>query len=156
MAETITIDGQRYLKRNPIGVLGLSIVTLGVYFFYWYYQVNDELRRFERDESISPARSLVAVLFGWMIIVPPFIAFYNTAKHVQAVEQRQSIQPELEPALVIVILLLVAVANGVYMQEHLNRIWDRSSEIGAALPPSPAATPSTLLGDASIPPPPSR
>jgi Domain of unknown function (DUF4234) len=78
MAELVSIQGQRYLKRNPLGVLGLSFITLGIYFFYWYYQVNDELRRFERDETISPPRSLMAIIFGWIIIVPPFIAMYNT------------------------------------------------------------------------------
>jgi hypothetical protein len=71
MAETVTIEGQSYLKRNPLGVLGLSLTTFGIYFFYWYYMVNDELRRFEHDESISPTRSLMAMLFGWIVIVPP-------------------------------------------------------------------------------------
>ena len=83
MAETVTIEGQQYIKRNPLGVLGLSIMTLGIYFLVWYYKINDELRRFENDETISPTRSLMAMLFGWLIIVPPFIAMYNTAKHVQ-------------------------------------------------------------------------
>ena len=88
MAETVTIQGQSYLRRNPLGVLGLTFITFGIYAFYWYYMINDELRRFERDETISPTRSLMAVLFGWIIIVPPFIALYNTAKHVQTAEQR--------------------------------------------------------------------
>ena len=143
MAETVTIQGQPYLKRNPLGVLGLSVITIGIYFFYWYYQINDEIRRFERDDTISPTRSLMAVLFGWLIIVPPFIAVYNTAKHVAAIEQRSGIQPQLEPALVVVFLLLIAIVNGVYVQEHLNRIWDRagaapvSGDPAAPLPPTP-------------------
>ncbi len=45
----------------------------------------------------------------------------------QAVEQRLAIQPQLEPALVIVIMLFVSIGNGVYIQEHLNRIWDRTA-----------------------------
>ena len=102
-------------------------MTLGIYFLYWYYKVNDELKRFEHDPTISPTRSLMAMIFGWIIIVPPFIAMYNTAKHIQGVEERMTIQPELEPALVIVFMLLVSVGNGVYIQEHLNRIWDRGS-----------------------------
>jgi hypothetical protein len=139
MAETVTIEGQQYLKRNPLGVLGLSVITLGIYFFYWYYKINDELRRFERDDSISPVRSLMAYLFGWIIIVPPFIAMYNTAKHVRQAEDRLGILPQLEPALVIVIQLFISVGNTVYVQEHLNRIWDRASGAGtAALPPMPA------------------
>jgi hypothetical protein len=84
----------------------------------------------------------MAIIFGWIIIVPPFIAMYNTAKHVQAVERRLAIQPQLEPALVIVIMLFVSIGNGVYIQEHLNRIWDRTS--GAAAPSLPA--------DPSVPP----
>jgi hypothetical protein len=136
VAETVTIEGTPYLKRNPLGVLGLSFITLGIYFFYWYWKINDELSTFEHDESISPTRSLMAILFGWAIIVPPFIAIYNTAKHVQGDEQRLGIQPELEPALAIVFLLLFSIVNGLYIQEHLNRIWDRASR---DVPPAPAA-----------------
>ena len=142
MAELVSIQGHPYLKRNPLGVLGLSFITLGIYFFYWYYQINDELRRFEHDETISPVRSLMAIIFGWIIIVPPFIAMYNTAKHVQAVEQRLGIQPQIEPALAIVIMLFLSIGNSIYIQEHLNRIWDRA---GGAAPPS-------LPVDPSVPP----
>ena len=142
MAKTVEIQGQSYLRRDPLGVLGLTFITFGIYFFYWYYKINDELRRYEHDETISPARSLMAVLFGWLIIVPPFIALYNTGKHVQSVEQAKAIQPQLEPALVIVLFLLLAIANGLYIQEHLNRIWDRSATTGAtALPSGPVPLP---------------
>jgi hypothetical protein len=33
MAETFVIEGRPYVKRNPLGVLGLSLITLGIYFF---------------------------------------------------------------------------------------------------------------------------
>jgi hypothetical protein len=145
MTETVTIDGQTYLKRNPLGVLGLSFITLGIYFFYWYWKVNDDLRIFEHDESISPTRSLMAMIFGWILIVPPFIAMYNTANHVRGVEDRMAIQPALEPALAIVIMFLFSIGNGAYIQEHLNRIWDRAAGVApvgalptsSPLPPSP-------------------
>jgi hypothetical protein len=81
----------------------------------------------------------MAILFGWIIIVPPFIAIYNTAKHVQGDEQRLGVQPQLEPALTIVFLLLFSIANGLYIQEHLNRLWDRAAGV-APLPP-PGTTP---------------
>jgi hypothetical protein len=114
------------------------IITLGIYFLYWYWKLNDDLRTFEHDDSISPTRSLMAMIFGWILIVPPFIAMYNTAKHVRAVEDRMAIQPALEPALVIVIMLVFSFGNGLYIQEHLNRIWDRAA--GAASPVVPPAT----------------
>ena len=62
MAEMVTIDGQVYTKRNPLGVLGLTVITIGIYGFVWYYKINDEIRRYTRDETISPARSLVAII----------------------------------------------------------------------------------------------
>jgi Domain of unknown function (DUF4234) len=141
MAETVTIDGQSYLKRHPLVVLGLSFITLLIYFFYWYYKVNEEIQRYENDQTMSPVRSLMAMLFGWLIIVPPFIAMYNTAKHIQEVEQRSGIQQQLEPALTIVIMLVFSIANGVYIQEHLNRIWDRAAGVGVSLPPATSPVP---------------
>jgi mannose/fructose/N-acetylgalactosamine-specific phosphotransferase system component IIC len=151
MAETVVIEGQQYLKRSPLVVLGLSFITFGIYFAYWYYKVNDEIRRFEHDETISPVRSLMALIFGWIIIVPPFIAMYNTAKHVQAIEERMAIQPQLEPALAIVIMLFVAIGNGIYIQEHLNRTWDRAARAGSpslpGTPPSPPLTPGATAGE---------
>ena len=135
MAESVQINGETYLKRSPLGVLGLCVITIGIYYFYWYYQVNDEIRRYERDDSISPTRSLMAVLFGWIIIVPPFIALWNTAKHIQEIELRESIQPVMEPVLVIVFILLLSIVNPPYIQSHLNPIWSRGSSSGVpALP----------------------
>jgi len=139
MAETVTIDGQPYLKRSPLGVVGLIIITLGIYFWVWYYKINDEIRRLERDDTISPTRSLMAMIFGWIIIVPPFIAMWNTAKHVQKMEERVGVQQTLEPALVLVIMFVFSIANGLYIQEHLNRAWDAASfggrGAGGAPPP---------------------
>ncbi len=145
MAESVMIGGQRYLKRQPLGVLGLSVITLGIYFFYWYFKINEELQTFENDNTISPVRSLMAMIFGWLIIVPPFIAMYNTARHVRTAEERVGIVQQLEPALTIVIMLFVSVGNGVYIQEHLNRMWDRAAGAGAGAavgsPPPPMPIP---------------
>ena len=127
MAEMVTIEGQQYMKRNPLGVLGLSVITIGIYFFVWYYKINVEIQRLEKDQTMSPTRSLMAMIFGWLIIVPPFIAMYNTAKHVQAMETRLGIQQTLEPALTILLMVLFSLGNGIYIQEHLNRGWDAAA-----------------------------
>jgi len=144
MAETVTIEGQPYLKRHPLGVLGLSFITIGIYFFYWYYKVNDELRRALRDDTISPTRSLMAMIFGWIIIVPPFIAMWNTAGHVRELESRFGVQQTIEPVIALVIMFVVSIANSAYLQEHLNRAWDAASygSRGAGgAPPSPPPPP---------------
>jgi hypothetical protein len=141
MAETITVDGRSYLRRNPLGVVGLWLITFGIYAFYWYWKINDELRQVEHDDSISPTRSLMAVLFGWIIIVPPFIAVWNTAKHVEAFERRVGVQQTIEPILVLVLMFLLVIANGAYLQDHLNRGWDAAAGGSVNDPRSPLPAP---------------
>jgi len=135
MAETVTIDGKQYLKRNPMGVLGLSIITIGIYFVVWYYKINKEIKQHENDETMSPMRSLMAMIFGWLIIVPPFLAMYNTSKHVQKMEERLDVRSPIEPILPIVIMLVFSLATGAYVQDHLNRAWDAAGAPAKAVPP---------------------
>lgn len=143
MAELVTIDGRSYLKRDPLGVLGLSFITIGIYWLYWYYTINDEIRRYERDESIRPGMALLAVTLGWIVIAPPFISVYNTSKHIVRMQERAGITQTLSPALNTILLLVIAIAVGLYSQEHLNKIWD-----AAGRRQSPPAAPG------SMPPPP--
>ena len=56
MASTVTVDGRPYLRRNPLGVVGLTLITFGIYGLYWWWKINDELRLVEGDDSISPTR----------------------------------------------------------------------------------------------------
>jgi hypothetical protein len=126
MAEIVTIEGQPFKKREPLGVLGLSIITFGIYGLYWYYTINDEIRRFQKDDNVRPGVALLAVTLGWFIIVPPFISVYNTSLHIVQMEKGADIRQELSPALNVILLLVVAVGVGMYSQEHLNRIWDAS------------------------------
>lgn len=138
MAETVTLDGQLYKKRNPLGVLGLSVITLGIYFFYWYYKVNDDIRRYEHDQTVRPGIALLCVTLGWFLIVPPFISVYNTSLHVVKMEERAGITAPLSPALNVVLLIVLSVGIGMYTQEHLNRVWDRGVGVAATPPPMPA------------------
>lgn len=142
MAETVTIQGQSYLKRNPLGVLGLTLITLGIYGLYWYYKVNEEILRYTKDDTISPARSLLAVFPGGLIIVPPFIAYYNTANHIVRMQEQRGLPSQISPALVVILGILIFIGMAAYMQEHLNRVWDAAAGAdavasGGAPPPPP-------------------
>jgi hypothetical protein len=141
MAESVTINGQSYLKRNPLGVLGLTLITLGIYGLYWYYKVNEEIRRYTGDQTISPARSLLAVIPGSLLIVPPFIAYYNTANHVMQMEQQRGIASQISPALVVILGIVIWIGMSAYVQEHLNRVWDSASSGGVVAGPAPGAPP---------------
>jgi Domain of unknown function (DUF4234) len=144
VAESVMIQGQTYLKRNPLGVLGLSFITLGIYGLYWYYKVNQEIQRYTGDQTISPSRSLLAVIPGFLLIVPPFIAYYNTSNHIVQMQQQRGIASQISPALVVILALVIWIGMAAYVQEHLNRVWDSASASGvqpAAQPPPPPPPP---------------
>jgi hypothetical protein len=140
VAETVMIQGQTYLKRNPLGVLGLSLITLGIYGFYWYYKVNQEIQRYTGDQTISPSRSLLAVIPGFLLLVPPFIAYYNTSNHIVQMQEQRGMASQISPALVVILGLVIWIGMAAYVQEHLNRVWD-SASAGGAQPGQPAAPP---------------
>jgi hypothetical protein len=140
MAEVVTIEGQQYLKRDPLGVLGLSFITLGIYWLYWYYKINEEIRRYERDDTVRPGIALLAITLGWIIIVPPFLSVYNTSKHIVRMEEKVGVPQTLSPALNIVLLLIIGIAVGLYSQEHLNKVWDAAARLSLP-PPAPGGMP---------------
>jgi hypothetical protein len=57
--------------RQPVAVILLSIVTLGIYFFYWTYQVFRELKETTR-EGIGPIIGLLIVFvfspINWFVL----------------------------------------------------------------------------------------
>lgn len=144
MAEIVTIDGQQYKRREPLGVLGLSVITIGIYGFYWYYKINDEIRRFEKDETVRPGIALLALTLGWLIIVPPFISVYNTSLHISRMQERTGVRQQISPALNVVLLLGISIGVGIYSQEHLNRVWDAAKPTAppSPVPGGPPSTPS--------------
>jgi hypothetical protein len=46
VAQSVQIaPGAGFAKiRNPWGVLGLSLITLGIYYVFWWYFINREMR----------------------------------------------------------------------------------------------------------------
>jgi len=98
------------------------LITLGIYFFVWYYKVNREARDFARIE-VSPAVSVIAVLFGWIIIVPPFVSIYRTGERIARMQRAAGLETTCTPVLGL-LLIFVFSLDRLYYQYELNRIWD--------------------------------
>ncbi|MEX2275463.1 MAG: DUF4234 domain-containing protein [Actinomycetota bacterium] len=138
MAELVVIGGQTYTKRGPLGAWGLSIITFGIYGLVWYYKINDEARRYLNGATINPTVALFAILFGWILIVPPFISVYRTGERIMRIQLHAGVPAPISPALGLLASLFFAL-HIPYMQEHLNRVWSQASIAS----PSPAAMPSS-------------
>jgi len=134
MAQTVVVGGETFKRRNIVGVwLGLPLITFGIYHLVWYYKINNEARRFLRDEGIKPAISLLAITLGAFLIIPPFVSVYQTGVRIQRMQERAGLPSRLEPV-VALLLTFVFGLHTLYIQSHLNQIWDMYLRSGPAQP----------------------
>jgi hypothetical protein len=139
MAEIVTLDGQQYKKRSPWGAWGLLFLTLSVYYFVWYYKINDEARRYLRDDQIKPGLAVLALF----VPIVNFISVYRTGERIVRMEEQAGVQKTLEPVLGLIASLFYAL-NVPYMQSHLNAIWDSAAAGNSGLPPTPPPPPGSV------------
>jgi uncharacterized protein DUF4234 len=50
--------------RNPWAVVGLSLITLGIYFLYWTYQVFREMKDHSHEGVGGPIGLVIGLLIG--------------------------------------------------------------------------------------------
>ena len=125
MAEELQVGTTRVKIRNPFGVFVLAIVTLGIYYFVWYYKVNRELRD-AAGADVSPLLALLAITIGWFIIVPPFVSWYRTFQRIQQAQQQAGLTSEVNPILgfiLYVVALYFLPFELLYAQDELNKVW---------------------------------
>jgi hypothetical protein len=125
MAETITLNGYEFKKRSPLASWGLVFLTLGVYYLVWYFKINKEARNYLGDESIRPGIALLAVSLGSLLIIPHYVSLYRTGQRIERMQQKAAAQPPISPALGVLASIVLAL-HVPYMQENLNKVWDRS------------------------------
>lgn len=81
--------------RSPVRAAILSAVTLTLYGFWWWWELNRELRA--RGEATHPWRALAAVTLGWAVIVAPFRSVYDTTEAIAAAQRRTGVEPTAQP-----------------------------------------------------------
>jgi len=132
MAYHVSIAGTstRATVRNPWGVLGLTLVTLGVYHYFWWYFVNRELRDLGRARDVSglgdnPTLSCLAALFGaltlYIATVWTYVAGTKRVQRAQLLVGR----PDKLNGWVMLLLAIFTLGAGcyVYFQSELNKVW---------------------------------
>ena len=151
MAEEVVIPGSAYPAkvRSLWAVALLPIVTIGIYYFVWYYKINKEMaslgetRGKSEELGDSPGTSLLAVTLGALVIVPAIISLIHTFQRIQATQRLTGGGEALSGWLGVVLYLVLSPAMWAYMQSGLNQSWESMQSGAAAAPPPPApeATP---------------
>jgi hypothetical protein len=165
MAYEVNANGAIAKVRNPWGVLGLSLITIGIYTIVWYYKINKEFKEYgaaQGDQELAdsnPGSSVLAITLGALIIVPAIISFINTVKRQQRVQQLGGVEP-INGWIVLILYFVVSLAIPPYMQSELNKVWERYPALtdgGGEIPAGaeqPAATTQQPAQQETPPPPP--
>jgi hypothetical protein len=154
MAESVRIQGsQESAKvRNPLGVIGLMMITLGIYGIVWYYKINKEMAEMGRarntDElGTSPTTSLMAVLFGWILLfIPPLVSEYKTCARLNAAERQMGLQG-MEPGLLFLLWVFLGPVGHYIFQSNLNKVL----QVQAGIAPSGPAIGAGVTGQPAQP-----
>ena len=149
MAEPVAIQGSSYQGklRNPLGVIGLTIITIGIYYFVWYYRVNKEMAeigqaRGTEECGTSPGTSLAALVPGFLVIIPPYFSTYKACRRLTATEGLTGAQEGMEPPLLWLLLILIAPVGLYLFQRNLNRALEAQAGGANALVEGAVAEPS--------------
>lgn len=110
--------------RSVVLITLLSVLTLGIYFLVWFYQLNKDLQR-HLGSGVSPAGRLLLLIFvpviGW------FIAILLTGRSVRRAQLNANTESLIVPTYHAVWATLVPylgflIAAG-YLQRGANRAW---------------------------------
>ncbi len=129
--------------RNPLGVVALSFVTLGIYSIFWYYFVNKEMAAVGRARNSnelgdSPGTSVLAVTLGVVLIVPPFVSLYNAWKRLNSGERLTGLTG-LEAALGFLLAIFISPVAQYIFQSNWNKVLDAQTD-SAPVQVAPSAT----------------
>jgi hypothetical protein len=73
----------------------------------------------------------MAMLFGWIIIVPPFVSIFNCFRRIDAAVQLSKADVRgvsVDPILGLIVWVVLAPAVPVLIQLNLNRIWAKAAK----------------------------
>ena len=129
MAQEIAIRGSNYpaKERNPLGVIGLTLITLGIYGIFHYYYINQELAELGKARGTTelgenPMTSVLAIIPGFLLIVPPYVSLWNTWKRQQAARQMFGVQQGIDNVPGFLLHLFIAPVGLWFMQEGQNGV----------------------------------
>ena len=135
MAIPVEIEGAgtQGKVRNPLAVIGLSFITLGIYAIFWYYFVNKEMAEVGRarntnDLGDSPGTSVLAVTLGALVIVPAFISLYNAWKRLNSGERLTGLTG-MEPGLGLVLWIFIWPVAQYLFQSNWNKVLEAQAEV---------------------------
>jgi hypothetical protein len=136
MARKVAVPGAGQAKIiNPWVAFLLALVTLGIYYIFWFGIRNLELNDY--GESVAaennPLRvnvflAIVANTIGWLLIIPPFISQWRYYRRIGRAQELAGTEHRISHVtgfLLYIVAFFLLPFEIPYGQHHLNRLWER-------------------------------
>jgi hypothetical protein len=135
MARKVAVPGAGQAKIiNPWVAFLLALVTLGIYYIFWFGIRNLELNDY--GESLAGEKNplhvnvflaIVANTIGWLLIIPPFISqwrYYRRIGRAQELARMDHRISHVTGFLLYIVAFFLLPFEIPYGQHHLNRLWE--------------------------------
>jgi hypothetical protein len=134
VAELVDVGAERPAKiRNVVAVAVLSVVTLLIYAFFWWYFINREMADYGRVKGTSelgdsPTKSVLAITLGLLVIVPAVWTTVTTFQRIQKLQRLTGQTTPLNGWIGLILAVVISPALYAYMQSGLNSSWRAVAE----------------------------
>jgi membrane protease YdiL (CAAX protease family) len=120
--------GIKGMKRDPLLIIVLSVVTCNIYGIYWLYTIGKEINQKLGREAVSPALSLIGVFCCF-----PVVLYYLYTVDKACVELSGENNVPYQTNFILWLLLTIVAGAGTLfayfqVQSFLNALWDQTPD----------------------------
>lgn len=105
--------------RSPAAVLGLSIITLGIYYLVWYYKINAEIRAHDPDIKVRPGLAVLAQFFP----LANLVSGYSTAARIRQMQLDDGATQTISPVVALLLFIFLGIGYPLYIASQMREHW---------------------------------
>jgi len=113
--------------RNPVTVILLSVFTCGIYLFFWYYTVMDDINKVAGEERINPVMLLVLSIVCFPVSL---YMLYKIDLEMVNIASREGVSYNSNFLMWVILSILAGIGSLIAMFQittAFNDIWARRS-----------------------------
>lgn len=115
---------QKGTVRSIPMLVVLSIVTCGIYYFYWIYKTTEEIKNFMESEEINPTLELILSIVTCGIYTYYWYYKYGKIVYLEMTKKAGLDSTEDSTILLVILNLFMYVVSSAILQDKLNAIWN--------------------------------
>ncbi|WPX08972.1 DUF4234 domain-containing protein [Anaerocellum danielii] len=122
-------------KRSVVGLLVFSIITLGIYYFYWIYATSKETQAYLEKQTLSPGLELFLCIITCGLYW--FYWIFKYSKITVECQQKAGLPPEDNAVINLILSILgLGIISSMILQASLNKVCELESSKSNSVTPT--------------------